>query len=433
MGTIFSPTVPTMESVKTLTDRRIAAATSDQPDGKVPGLSLRVGATSKSWTLAYRVRGSRTKRRLKLGSYPAISLARARQVALEALAAAQEGGDPRYARKQQDEAREQTLRGCVSKYIDSYVMTRHKRWQATRGQFAAYVVPHWGDMPVGSIDAKHIIELLDKLADRPATRHAVYLALSAFFEWCLGKHLVTINPVRGIAKTERPRPVAARERVLTDTEIKALWKGSEALNDRYANFGIGVKLLLLTGQRRDQVFGLRWAEIDLERAEWVNPSGRMKSGREHFVPLSNTAVDLLAGLKRQGEFIFSTDGAVPFSGFSKAKSALDKECKVNAWRLHDLRRTAAVLLQRGGAAPFLVEAIQGRISGTFGGVAGVYQRYSYADEKRVALNKLSDDVNRLVQGTKAKVAMDSRTQYVGREREKRTGEVIPLKAKAGKT
>jgi integrase len=402
MGTIL-PEGPQMKSMKALTDRSVAAATSDQPDGKVPGLALRVGASSKSWSLAYRVRGSRTKRRIKLGSYPAISLARARQAALEALAAAQEGGDPRYARKQHDEAREQTLSGCVSKYIDNYAMARHKRWQATRNQFDAYVVPHWGKIPVGSIDAKHVIELLDKLADRPATRRAVYLALSAFFEWCLGKHLVKVNPVRAIAKTERPRPVDSRDRVLTNVEIKALWKGCETLDDRYANFGIGVKLLLLTGQRRDQVFGLRWAEIDLERAEWVTPSGRMKSGREHFSPLSPLAVDLLAGLERHGEFIFSTDGTVPFSGFSKAKSTLDKECKVNAWRLHDLRRTAAVLLQRGGAAPFLVEAIQGRISGTFGGAAGVYQRYGYADEKRVALSKLADEVNRLVHGTKAKV------------------------------
>ena len=395
--------VTQMESAKALTDRRVASATSDQVDGKVPGLALRVGAKSKSWTLVFRVRGSRTKRRLKLGSYPAISLARARQVALEALAAAQEGEDPSYSRKQHDEAREQTLRGCVSKYIDNYVMARHKRWKATRNQFASYVVPQWGDIPVGSIDTKHLIELLDKLADRPATRRAVYLALSAFFEWCLGKHLVTTNPVRDLARTERPRPVESRERVLKDDEIKAVWQGCSALGDRYGNFGIGVKLLLITGQRRDQVFGLRWTEIDLARAEWVTPSGRMKSGREHFVPLSDMAVDLLAGLERQGEFIFSTDGTAPFSGFSKAKSSLDKACEVTAWRLHDLRRTAAVLLQRGGAAPFLVEVIQGRISGSFRGAAGVYQRYSYADEKRVALNKLSDEVNRLAHDNVSKI------------------------------
>ena len=422
-----------MKSLKALTDRSVAAATSDQPDGKVPGLALRVGASSKSWSLAYRVRGSRTKRRIKLGSYPAISLARARQAALEALAAAQEGNDPSYARKQHDEAREQTLSGCVAKYIDNYVKARHKRWQATRNQFDAYVVPQWGKIPVGSIDAKHIIELLDKLADRPATRRAVYLALSAFFEWCLGKHLVKVNPIRAIAKTERPRPVESRDRVLTNVEIKALWQACEALDDRYANFGTGVKLLMLTGQRKDQVFGLNWSEIELQRAEWVTPSTRMKSGREHFVPLSNMAASLLSGLERKGGFIFATDGTTPFSGFSKAKKALDKLCKLEGWRLHDLRRTAAVLLQRCGIAPFLVEVIQGRTSGTFGGAAGVYQRYGYADEKKVALSKLADEVQHIVSGRKAKVVMDSSTRYVGIGQPKRTGKVVPLKARASRT
>jgi len=391
-----------MKEVKALTDRTVAAATSDLPDGKVPGLSLRVGASSKSWTLVYRVRGSRTKRRIKLGRYPAISLARARQTALEALATAQEGNDPSHARKQQDEAREQTVSGSVNQYIENYVKIRHKRWKARRSQFNAYVVPHWGSMPVGSIDSKHITELLDKLADRPATRRAVYLALSAFFEWCLGKHLVKVNPVRALAKTERPRPVESRDRILNDSEIRSLWQGCNLLADRYGHFGTGVKILLLTGQRRDQIFRLGWTEVDLQRAEWVTPSERMKSGHEHFLPLSETVVKLIADLPKQGEFIFATNGETPFSGFSKAKMALDSLCNLDGWRLHDLRRTAAVLLQRCGVAPFLVEAIQGRKSGTFGGAAGVYQRYAYADEKKAALSRLADEVQQILIGSKKK-------------------------------
>ncbi len=380
---------------KTLTDRAVAAASSDLPDGKVPGLALRVGSNSKSWTLTYRLRGSRAKHRVRLGRYPTIPLAKARNLAREVLAQAQQGTDARYIRKQQDDSREVTVGICVERYVEEYAKKKHKRWENTRSQLLCYVMPEWKRIPVQSIDTRRVIALLDQLADRPATRRAAYLTLSGFFEWCAGKHLVEVNPVRGVARTERPQAVKSRDRVLSDEEINTLWAACTQLGDRFGHFGTGIKLLLLTGQRRDQVVGMRRSEVDFHRNEWITPADRMKSGKEHFVPLTDYATRLLASLPTQGEYLFSTNGTVPFSSIGKAKAKLDEICEIKNWRLHDLRRTSAVILQRLGSPPYLVEAIQGRVSGTFKGAAGVYQRYGYADEKRVALVKLA--------GRKAKV------------------------------
>ncbi len=388
---------------KTLTDRAVAAASSDLPDGKVPGLALRVGANSKSWTLTYRLRGGRAKHRVRLGRYPAIPLAKARALAQEVLAQAQQGIDPRFVRKQQDDAREMTVGVCIESYIETYAKKNHKRWENTRSQLIGYVAPDWEKLPIQSIDTRRVITLLELLADRPATRRAVYLTLSGFFEWCAGKHLVESNPVRAVARTARPQAVQSRDRVLSDAEIKLLWAACTKLGDRFGHFGVAVKLLLLTGQRRDQVLGLARSEVDFGRNEWVNPASRMKARTEHLVPLSDDAIRLLKSIPAHGDYFFTTNGEAPFSSVGKAKKKLGAACGIKDWRLHDLRRTSAVVLQRLGTPPYLVETIQGRVSGTFKGAAGVYQRYGYADEKRIALGKLSDEVHRIVGGRKAKV------------------------------
>jgi integrase len=188
------------------------------------------------------------------------------------------------------------------------------------------------------------------------------------------------NPVTG---TNRPALPLSRDRVLTDAELGAILAacGQNA-------YGRIVRLLALTAQRRNEVGGMRWAEIDLDGAVWRLPKARTKNGREHTVPLSGAAVAILqeqhASLAADG-FVF---GVRPFTDWSKGKTALDGCLDVQPWRLHDLRRTAAtVMADRLGVLPHIVEAILNHVGEHRRGVAGIYNRARYEADMRAALDR----------------------------------------------
>ena len=165
-------------------------------------------------------------------------------------------------------------------------------------------------------------------------------------------------------------------------------------------FGPAVRLLILTGARREEIGALRWGEVDLVAKAWTIPGERTKNGIEHVVPLSDPALSILEGLPRIGRydgFVFTTTGKTAVSGScaSKAKVALDTASGVPDWRLHDLRRTFATGLAGLGISMPVVETILNHVSGSFGGVAGVYQRHAFANEKREALDKWAKHVEAL--------------------------------------
>ena len=200
--------------------------------------------------------------------------------------------------------------------------------------------------------------------------------LSAFFGWAIGEGIVETNPVVGTNKQSKN---VSRERVLTDAEIVAIWNAAPA-ND----FGRIVKLLMLTGQRRDEIADLQWAEI-VEDAIAL-PAARTKNSRPHDVPLSPQAQAVLAEcVERVGRGYVFGRGEAGFSGFGKAKERLDEASGVTGWTLHDLRRTAATRMADLGVQPHVIEAILNHISGHKGGVAGIYNRSTYAAEKRAAM------------------------------------------------
>jgi integrase len=197
-----------------------------------------------------------------------------------------------------------------------------------------------------------------------------------------------------MAGMERPSGPASRDRVLEDWELKLVWQASHKLG---SPFGPLVRLLILTGARREEVAGLSWAELREDAAMWHLPAERAKKGNPLDLPLTSLALQELAALKGKGDkwprkgLLFSTTGKTPVSGFSKAKARLDAEIAklnegeaLNAWRLHDLRRTLATGMQRLGVRFEVTEAILNHVSGAKSGVAGVYQRHNWADEKRTA-------------------------------------------------
>jgi integrase len=258
------------------------------------------------------------------------------------------------------------------------------------------------------IQRRHISARLAQIeTDRGAVTAArARAALSAMFNWAIREGFDIPNPVFG---TNRPAEPKSRERVLTDAEIAEIWSAC-----RDDDHGRIIKLLALTGQRRDEVGGMRWSEIDDDKKLWTIPGSRTKNHREHAVPLSDSALPLIAASPHRKDFVFgdgprrSGDRPRGFSGWSKAKAALDKrilktrqkanpKAKPLPWRLHDLRRTSAtVMADRLGVLPYIVEAVLNHVSGHKAGVAGVYNRARYEAEMRDALDRWAAHVAALV-------------------------------------
>jgi integrase len=194
--------------------------------------------------------------------------------------------------------------------------------------------------------------------------------------------------VRGMARV-RPSE-RARERVLTDDEIRAIWANGNGV------FGHFVRFLLLTGARRSEASEMTWAEID--GGDWTLPAARNKTKVDLVRPLSKTAQDTLP--PKQGEYVFTTDGRSPISGFSKFKRAFDKATGTKGWTLHDCRRSARSLMSRAGVPSDHAERCLGHV---IGGVRGVYDRHEYHREKAQAFDALASLVERIVSGSEGDV------------------------------
>ena len=315
------------------------------PDGQARGLYLIVQPSgSKSWAVRY----SRSGRVMKvtLGPYPALSLAEARRRALGIVASVANGADPAVERKAAQKAAERTAAEVKTvRMIADEFLKRHTsehngaRWAAeTRRILERNILPAIGDKAAAEVDKADINAMLDVIRDRgPIAANRTLAVVKKLFRWALGRGDVDRDPCAGIAK---PGAEQKRDRVLTDDELARVWRAAEGMG--YA-FGPAVRLLILTGARREEVGGMRWSEVDIEARTWTLPASRAKNGVEHVVPLSNAAVDILRSLPRIGRagFVFTTTGATAISGWSRAKAQMDKASGVTGWTLHDLRRTFA--------------------------------------------------------------------------------------------
>jgi integrase len=218
-----------------------------------------------------------------------------------------------------------------------------------------------------------------------AARTAAYG--KAAYGWGVKRGALSINPFVNLPVA----PTLKRERVLSDDELAVIWRAT----DGPGPFNGIVRLLILTGQRREEVAGMTWAELADDT--WTIPASRTKNGATHIVPLSAQAQDLLRMAPRFGELVFPGLRG-PFNGWSKAKAALDARSGVTGWRLHDLRRTAATGLQRLGVRLEVTEQVLNHVSGSRAGIVGVYQRHDFASEKRAALEAWGEHVLAIVEG-----------------------------------
>jgi integrase len=359
-------------------------------DQGFPGLALRISyGGRKAWVYFYRTGGK--LRRFTLGTYPALSLAEAREAWRGARTAAQAGRDPASDRKRQTGASD----------FESVLAEWFKRDQ--RGNRTADAVkrlidkdatPAWKHRQVIDIGRRDVLDVIDAVVDRgsPITARRLHAHLHRFFKWCVGRGIITVNPMADLPK---PGSETKRERVLSDDELRTVWDAAQNIG---WPFGPAVQLLILTGARRGEIGGLRWAEL---QDSSLNLAGdRTKNGEPHFIPLSRPAFAIIEGLPKVpgSDFVFTTTGKTPISGWTKAKNEAGKFVDLEPWTIHDLRRTVATGLQRLGIGLQTIEAVLGHTSGSRSGVVGVYQRHSFDAEKRAALEAWGAHVVSLIEG-----------------------------------
>lgn len=371
-------------------------------------------AGRKIFLFQYRPRGGGAPKRVTIGEYGEWTEDKARKAAEKLRLSVVTGGDPvaerleaeraKAARKAADDRAEQlatVLR--IDRLSEAWLAARSALAPRTRtfyrSTMALHIIPKIGDVafPALSVEDWHRIE--DAIpADQPATRRNAFATLRAFCAWAAGRGHGA-NPLRDI---EAPDPVKSRERVLSKAELVEIMAQADKLAPAFAAL---YRLAILTGQRRSEIAELDWQELDRKAAVWSIPGSRTKNGSPHIVPLSPAAVaefDRLAGgdaWPRRG-YAITTDQRTPVSGFSAAKRQIDallSEAAAKAerdapkpWRFHDLRRSLATGFQQLGIRFEVTEAVLNHLSGARGGVAGVYQRHDWKEEKRTALEKWAD-------------------------------------------
>jgi integrase len=364
-------------------------------DAIVPGFGLRVtDAGGRSFFLRARVGGEQVR---MSWPYPATTLEAARVAAKAALDEIERGGNPK-ARKAEEAHKEEqrkadTVEEIVTAFIERYAKPKNRGWKATEQILRANIVSRWGKRPIGSITKRDIIELLDATVDRgsPIMANRLLAYVARMFGWCVERGIIEHSPTTGV---KVPGRETSRDRVLSDDELHAVWQAAAGMG---WPFGPLVQLLALTAQRREEVAGMTWEEIDLDRALWTIPKERAKNGLAHEVPLSGPALAILATVPRTGPLLFSTTGRTAVSGFSRAKTRLDSRSGVADWTVHDLRRTATTGMAQLGIPPHVADKVLNHKSGSIRGVAAVYNRHSYIDERRDALETWGKRVMSLVE------------------------------------
>jgi integrase len=380
-------------------------------DAAFPGLALRITENGgKSWCAFYRFRGR--LRRFTIGGYPAIKPAQARSEAAAALERVRQGVDPAEEKKSRRDMRTpetDTFGAVAHDYLERHLNknNRESTFLEAKRDLEHDALPKWRNRPIASITRRDVIDLVDGIITRGAEVQAnrTLARLRALFNWAIEKDRVAVSPV---ARMKLPTQEQPRDRVLNNDEVRWLW---QACDETGWPFGPLVKLLLLTAQRRDEVAGMTWTEIDLVKRAWTIPRHRTKNDRIHEVQLSEAAIEVLRSMPRIGDgLVFTTTSETAVSGFSKTKRRLDagmlqakwaelgarKGNVIPGWTLHDLRRTATTGMAKLKFPPHIADKVLNHVSGTISGVAAVYNQFEYIDERRDALEAWGRYVDDLI-------------------------------------
>jgi integrase len=384
-------------------------------DDKIAGFGLKVTPKgAKTYLFQYRIGGRVGKtRRVTIGKHGALTPDAARKEAERLAVLVSQGADPQ--QQKQDNARKAVdlaFKGYAQTFVDDCLKVRwktsHKDGEAL---LRLYAIPVLGAKPLHEVKRADIRAVLQKAKGKVATSRNLFAVLRRLFRWAVSEGDLEVSPLTGM---EPPPLPLKRDRVLSDQELKLAWQASADLG---YPFGPLIRMLIITGQRLEEVSALDWSELDRAAAMWTLPAERAKNGNASKVPLSTLAVTELNALAKRSKrkdgwprtgLVFSTTGETSVSGHSRAKRRLDREMTTLAkkekevptiapWRLHDLRRTLATGMQRLGVRFEVTEAILNHVSGSKAGVAGVYQLHDWGPEKKAALQAWSRHVQGLLE------------------------------------
>ncbi|MBU8538738.1 tyrosine-type recombinase/integrase [Falsiroseomonas tokyonensis] len=398
-----------------LTKRTIDAATC--PPGKrdvlifdedLPGFALRVTAGgAKVFLFQYRAGGAIKRKRI--GEYGTLTPAAARTRAEKLRGQVLDGGDPvaaaaaaRAAAEAAAKAEAYTTRALLDEWqAAKQVQQKGRSFATAKGSLAKHLKP-WLDRPASALTPDDVMGLLDDLAGGGQAGAAVYLRARghAAFAWAVSRRRLAANPFTGVSS---PVKAGVRDRVLTDAELGEAWRAAGTLGWPYGPY---LRFLMLTLQRREEVAGMRWAELAEDGGRWTLPAARAKNGRAHVVHLATEAREVLREAPRFGacEYVFTSRGTGSVNGFARAAERLraavqaDREARgaealaahrgrlpALDWVWHDFRRTGVTAIAAMGFAPHVADRILNHVEGTINGVAAIYQRHEFLPERERAL------------------------------------------------
>lgn len=382
-------------------------------DSACPGLGVRITPRSKTFLCQWTDPATKRKQREPLGVWGNLTLDQAREACRAKLGQVAKGTNPRAERlKLKAEAEREkaetalSFEAMVMEWANLHLAHRRPRYAAEAVRAIRYNLAGLLQRPAARITKQDAVTALGKLAKagRTAMAGRVMAYARAAYHWSQKRQMVADNPFADLSVSAG---TTERDRVLSDAELAEVWSAADGMQ---FPFGPLFKLLILTMQRREEVAGMRWSELAEDFTTWTIPAVRMKNGRAHDVHLSEAARAILRTLPRYvgSDYVFTTTGKTAVSGFSKAKTALDRaitEARAEAaakagkepaplipWRLHDLRRTGVSTLARLGFDSIVADKLLAHKPAKLQGVASVYQRHDFAAERARALDAWGEHV-----------------------------------------
>jgi integrase len=394
-----------------------------QGDTQMPGFGVRMRPHgTATFIVMKRLPGGTAPLRMTLGRVGEIGLAEARDKARQAIAAVRRGVDVNsekrrardavvYRREEAQQVRAETgfdpdtFGEIAIRYIGQEC-ARLARGGEIENIIRRSLLDAWGNRPLAELRRRDLNKLLDPIveAGRIQAAHKLREVAVRIVNWAIERDEIDdievnlLAPPRGRGKGNGALKRARRDRVLSEPEIRANWMACDLVDPPL--FGVLIRLYLLLGQRRSEVAGMEWPELDLDRGLWEISASRYKTRLPHVVPLPPPAVELLQELPRVDEvYVFSTEPGTHFSGFSKSMDRLRRLSGTAGWTIHDLRRTARTGMSplKNAAGHRVGAEIAERVLGhVVGGVRGIYDRYAYLDEKREALDLWAARIGEIV-------------------------------------
>jgi integrase len=399
-----------------LTDRFVSSLRVEPPrkdrlvfDTECPGLGVRTTTRgTRSFIVQWTDPATKRKVREPIGIWGNITIEQARTAARARLGDVAKGIDPAAERAKRKAAaialREEqalTLDALIDDWARLHLSTRRPRYVAEAQRAIRLAFRDYLKRPAARLSRAEVIGVLDGIAsaDKAVTAGRTMAYGRAAFGWAVKRGKVPANPFSGLPVSSG---VTERDRVLTDEEVRRVWDATKRLPYPFGPF---YQIAILTLQRREEVAGMRWSEIDEGLTRWQIPSGRMKNGKPHDVHLPDAAREILRSMPRRNgvDLVFTTNGRTPISGYSKGKKALDAAIAsddedrqaISDWRVHDFRRTGVSKLAALGFDSIVVDMLLAHQPARLRGVAAVYQRFNFWEVRRRALDSWAAHVTRL--------------------------------------